>query len=43
MPDVMLAEIWVRRFHNQVDDGVPYPAGFFAKGMDGRIDDPKAD
>jgi hypothetical protein len=21
---------------------VPYPAGFFAKGMDGRIDDPKA-
>ena len=22
---------------------VPYPMGFFAKGMDGRIDDPKAD
>jgi len=21
---------------------VPYPTGFFAKGMDGRIDDPKA-
>ncbi len=21
---------------------VPYPLGFFAKGMDGRIDDPKA-
>ena len=25
------------------DDRIPYPMGFYARGFDGRIDDPKAD
>ena len=40
--DTTLSKLSIRKTGKFVVMRVPYPMGFFAKSLDGRIDDPKA-